>query len=279
METSYRRALSKAISRAQRSLEADTDFFEDHSTWENPWVVESEHYEVRTTDSRRLGKEVAEGLETMRGYFEDLLGKVGPTGRGRIYIYPDRAAYNAFGDQFGEHHSSILGGFYAGGHPDLPVATYLDSSRTRSQMWITHCALHQFLAAREGAPLPVWLEEGLASYFALFWDFTYGVRELEALKRDGRLLDFNQLMGEDISAYTADPHARFIQLGMVFTYLLRYCEETRQLEGELPPIAPFQEFIEASVAGDSVADLAFTAFINEEGPALQSGFLAFDFEQ
>lgn len=278
LERSYQNALAKAVAEAQADLEANSELFEDHSSWDNPWIVQSTHYEVRTIHSRGLGLEISKGLETMRGYFIELLGDVGPSGRGRVFIFPDRVSYNSFGDQFGEHHSSVLGGFYAEGHADRPVATYLDESKTRTQMWITHCAVHQFLAGVPGVRASTWIDEGLASYFALFWDFSYGARELEALKEAGRLVPIAQLMREDLAAYTADPHARFIQLGMMFTYLLRYREETRHLEGELAPIASFSEYLAAIAAGESVQDLSFTAFLAEEGPSLERDFLEFEFE-
>ena len=38
--------------------------------------------------------------------------------------------------------------------------------------WVTHSALHQFVAgAFPGRPIPDGLSEGLAAYFALYWDF------------------------------------------------------------------------------------------------------------
>jgi len=278
LERGYKSALAKAVAVAQADLEANSDLFEDHSSWDNPWIVQSPNYEVRTIHSRGLGLEITQGLETMRGYFVDLLGDVGPRGRGRVFIFPDRASYNTFGDEFGEHHSSVLGGFYAEGHAERPVASYLDESKTRTQMWITHSAVHQFLSGVPGVRARTWIDEGLASYFALFWDFSYGARELEALKEAGRLVPFAQLLREDLPAYTADPHARFIQLGMMFTYLLRFCEDTRHLEGELAPIASFSEYLSAIAAGESVEDLSFTAFLAEEGESVERAFLEFEFE-
>ncbi|MFT7679431.1 MAG: hypothetical protein ACI8QC_003433 [Planctomycetota bacterium] len=278
-ERAYWDAIAEILKQEQAGLERRTDLWEDHSTWDDAWIVEGENFSVRTTHSRSLGLEILEGQESMRGFIKELLE--GPDRQGDacpIFLLADRAAYNTFGNDHGEHHSSILGGFYATGHPEQPIATYLDASRTRTQMWITHNVVHHYLGQNFRGQVPVWVSEGLASYFALFWDFGYGVRELATLKQEGRLVPFDKLTSESLSAYPSDPHARFIQLGMLFSYLLRFNEDTRRLEGESLPLAPFDEFLRASVRGTSVDSLPFSLYLDEQSEALLEGFLECEFE-
>ena len=63
-EELYRRSLAKAVARAQARLEATTEVWIDHSTWENAWQIGSDHYRVQTTLTRHFGEEIATGLET-----------------------------------------------------------------------------------------------------------------------------------------------------------------------------------------------------------------------
>jgi len=278
-ESAYAEVLGAAVEGAQAELERELDLHEEHTSWDDPWEVEDRNLVVRTTRSYAVAKDVAKGQQQMRRYFVELLGE--PVQRVRkapILIYADIPAYNAFGDEHGEYHSSILGSFYANGHPDRPVATYADENRTRLQMTITHSVLHQYIAEQyPGARLPVWANEGLASYFALFWDFPYGVRELEAIKQQNRLIPFSTLFNEGIEAYTDDSHARFIQLGMMFTYLLRFNEDTRRI-GDKEPAQPFDEFLAAMLRGEDVETHPFLQFLTENEDSLREGFLACEFE-
>ena len=127
------------------------DLWEDHSTWEKAWEVAGENYRVRTTTSRFEAKDVAEGLEIMLGHFQDVLGTdFTPPEPFNVWILPTIEEYNDLGDDSDEH-SSILGGFYAGNLTELPVVVLHSDNPTELRMWITHCALHQFVA---GPSLP-----------------------------------------------------------------------------------------------------------------------------
>jgi hypothetical protein len=278
-EQAYVGAISSTLLSQQLAFEDKTDLWQDHTTWDRAWIVQGKHFSVRTTSSRGLAQEVLDGQEGMRAYFDELLkGTANVASVCPIYIFPDRDTYNAFGDQHGQHHSSIMGGFYASGHPQRPIATYLDSSRTRTQMWITHNALHQYVSQNFSGTAPVWVTEGLASYFSLIWDFNYGIRELEILKDQDRLLPLEQLLTESLDEYPDDPHARFIQLGMMFNYLLRFNEDTMRVENASEALAPFDTFLRASARGASTAGLAFSLYLAEEKDAIVDGFLECNFQ-
>ena len=48
----YVRALEGALNRVHERVGQNLDVWEDHSTWENAWVVETDYFSVRTTRSR-----------------------------------------------------------------------------------------------------------------------------------------------------------------------------------------------------------------------------------
>ena len=100
----------------------------------------------------------------------------------------------AFGEEFGAHHSSILGGFWASEHAERPVALYFDANALQVSMWATHAAFHQF-AEQAFAHIPdLWVSEGLASYYSIFyWDKTWGLAELQ---RDRPRADDEQPSGK-----------------------------------------------------------------------------------
>ena len=68
------------------------------------------------------GLQIAQGLETMLGHFQRVLGtEWTPAGRLQVDIHPSIAAYNQAGTNFDEH-SSMYGSFYASGTPELERA-------------------------------------------------------------------------------------------------------------------------------------------------------------
>lgn len=274
----YRRAMSRSLERAQAELLAATDLHADHSRWEDPWVATTEHYEVRTTRSWFQAAETARSLEFMRGEFEKLLGAAtAPARKQPVWIFPTIGAYNQFGQQNGAEHSSLLGGFYSTQHPELPVVTYQIPNATQLGMWLTHAAVHAHLEQTFGAQREVWVDEGLASYFALYWDWAYGARELERIERGRTWVPLERLVGEPLQAYLTNPDDRFIELGMLFHFLLNSCEVTKNGANGDPATGPFQEFLRAAVRGQDVSKSEFTQTFEEGSALLEQDFKAFDF--
>lgn len=263
----YQRAMDSALDRAQRRLESSVELYQDHSTWENAWQVTSRHYRVRTTHSWFLAHDIASGLESMLGHFQTVLGTShAPSDRWAIHIFPTLAAYNQFGNQHGADHQSFYGSFFTGLDPERAVATYYDPNAVLLRMWVTHSAFHQFMASAFNREAPTWLLEGLASYFALYWDAGYGVSELERIKRQDRIVPLRQLLRENISQYTNDPHTRFMQLGMLMTYLLHYRPELR-----------FGEYLGLRMVADDFALHPAHEWLTENLDQLESDFLSFEF--
>lgn len=275
-------ALDRALERAQRRLEDEIVLWEDHSRWENPWVVRGAHHVVHTTDGHALGKRIAEGQATMLGHFQRVLGSDHvPTQPFTVHVHPTQAAYNAFGEANGDEHSSFYGSFFAAGLPGSPVVTYREANETLLQMFVTHSALHQFVAAAfpGAAPaLPTWVAEGLASCFALYWDTAYGAAELRRLVAEGRFLPLAQLMREGTSQYLADPHTRLIELGMLFLHLLHYREDTRLAgEGEEPPAASCADWLQRLHRGEDVSGHPFQALLASDLDLIEAELMDAEF--
>lgn len=263
----YRKAMDSALDRAQRRLENSVDLYQDHSSWENAWRVESAHYRVRTTHSWFLGSDLAQGLEAMLGHFQSVLGTThAPSEPWAVHVFPTLPEYNQYGTEHGADHSSFYGSFFSGLDPERAVATYYDSNATLLRMWVTHSALHQYMDSAFNREAPTWLEEGLASYFALYWDAGYGVSELTRIKRLGRFVPLRQLLRENIGQYTSDPHTRFIELGMLMTYLLHYRTDLR-----------FGEYLQLRMVADDFALHPAHEWLTEDVGRLEAEFSAFEF--
>jgi len=274
----YRRVVARALTRAQETLVASSDFEVDHSRWEDPWVLRSEHYEVRTTKSFAQARTLSQSLEYMHGEFEKLLGQTPPRDQPyRVWVFPDLASYNQHGDQHGAEHSSLLGSFFSSQHPEQPVVSYQTSNPTLLGMWLTHSAAHQYLETTRGTRAPVWVSEGLASYFALYWDWGFGARELERIERAG-FVPLARLFDEPLAAYLQRPDDRFIQLGMLFHFLLNTCEATKNGATGDPESGPFQEFLRLAVRGEDTRQTDFVQSLDGTLELLEKEFKGHVFE-
>jgi hypothetical protein len=277
-DAAYRRVVAAALARQQAALVGGIDFEVDHSRWEDPWIVTSAHYEVRSTHSFGQASELAKNLEFMRGQFTALLGEgrkaAGPA---RIWVVPSIVEYNRFGNDFGAEHSSMLGCFFASDHPEQPVIAYYDGNWTRLGMWITHGALHQYVAHEFVRALPAWIDEGLASYFALMWDWKYGAAQLGELEKRNRLSSLARLVAEPLQTYVGRGEERFVQLGMLYRFLLEECEATKDEVSSGERRGPFRDFLRASVRGERAASVEFEELLATDAELLEEDFRAFDF--
>lgn len=275
LDKPYGRAIRGAIERAQAELEGVTDLWEDHSTWENAWEVQSGSYLVRTTHSRRLGLDVGGSLEVMLAEFSNILN---PDFKARtpfpVFILPVLSQYNQFGDDFGEHHSSIYGSFFAADHEERPVAVLYDENRTLLLMYATHSALHQFIDRSFSRNPPTWISEGLASYFAIRWAYAWGVSQLQGLIDGNRFIPLAQLRDASLEQYAENAHARFMELGMLFYYLLHFREDTRMTQERE---GAFAEYLRAVLGGSNHTQLPFHDLATRRIGELEADFKAFSF--
>lgn len=125
----------------------------------DPWVrVTSAHFEVLTDAGVRSGREVASHFERVHGFFlERFKTGIDPRHKARVILFRNEKEYdryrpNEFAAAFyhpGEQHDFIL--LNHTGNDWRPTAVHE----------LTHLMVHQV-----GAPLPLWLNEGLAELYS-----------------------------------------------------------------------------------------------------------------
>jgi hypothetical protein len=280
-EEAIARALDRALERSQARLRERVELVDDHSTWEQAWEIGSENFNVKTPMNWYIGARLGRDLDAMLEHFRKLTrSNWRPQVPLPIYLFPNLGDYNTFGNDFGEHHSSVLGSFYATSHPERPVTMYFHVNPYYLGMWATHSAFHQFVAQAFTTTPPTWFEEGLAAYFSIYyWDTAYGVGEFERIVRDGSFLPLSQLMREGVDAYPADPQTRFVELAMLFNYLLNYREDTRTQTNENGDIllAPAADFVADVLAGRDVSWNPVQELVSVRLAELEADLKAYDF--
>ena len=271
--TALQRAMRAALAKAADKLRATTDLHEDHDSMDKAWEVKTQRFLVRTTHSHGLAENHATGLEAMLDSVRTTLGTDRQPGRQLpILVFPTIEEYNAFGAQASEH-SSFYASYFDLQHADRPVAAAFERNPTMLRMQITHSMVHQYLAdAFPQAKLPTWVDEGLAAHFALWWDYNWGLGELERLRADGKLPRLATLLRDDLPAYKNDPHPRFVTLGMLFYWLLRYREDTATTAER----APFRDHLLGLLRGDEGRDLPCSKILADV-TKLDADFRAFAF--
>lgn len=273
----YEKALRRALEAAQQRALRDVDVHEDHSTWENAWEAKSDHFVVRTTRSYGEGMQLALGLETMLKTMQETLGiDAAPAQPIRVFVLPDRDAYNQFGNQYGAEHSSFYGSFFADQAPERPVAVAWVDNAPWLRMQVTHSVVHAYLAQVWPNDRPTWIDEGLAAYFSLYWDWNWGTAEFERLKQEKQLVPMRALLRDGIAGYTQNTHARLMQLAMLFDYLLRCREDTRTAgPDERGRASPFRDYLQALRTGKEPP--AAVERLLDDPAQLERDLLAFDF--
>ncbi|MBI4880885.1 MAG: hypothetical protein HY812_14700 [Planctomycetes bacterium] len=283
-EALYERSLRRVVEVAQRRLEEASEVFQDHSTFDKAWEVRTRHYLVKTTHSRRMAQEVADGLETMLGHFQTLLDTDWvPPEHFRVFIFLTIQDYNAFGEQFGAEHSSFYGSFYAGQHPEQPVAAVFRGSMLELQMEVTHSAFHQYLeqAKPSARQLPLAFSEGLAAYFALYWAPVYCREQHQHLAESNRFIPLRRLAAANLEQFNNNAHETMMELGCLFTYLRWHRAGTRieqDAEGKITS-EPFSDFIRVVVDGGDSSGLETAKLLNERAAELEKDFREFRFPE
>lgn len=276
------RALKRAIAESQRDLMATVDLYEDHSTWENAWRVETRRYVVRTTHSRHLAVDIGEGLEMAFGWFQDLLGTTWePTEKIPVHIYPTLADFNQIGQDINaDEHSSFYGAFYAVQHAERPIAVMYNGHRTFLKMQATHGALHQFVATAFNNEPPLWVSEGLATYFAHFWDYPRLCSEHRRLA-DGDFIPLRSLTNATLGNFADRSNDKMIELGALFNYFLHRRPDTMIVideDGEVVQ-APFRDLVRGAVRGRNlVLDPTYLSLLARL-PQIEADFRAYTFPQ
>jgi len=272
-------ALDVALDRARARWLENAELREDHTTFETAWEVTSPHFRVRAVHSRTLAAQVCSDLEQMLPKFQQVLGtSFVPAEPLPVFVLRTLREYNTFGDQHGDEHSSFSGAFYAPGHRERPVAILYNRDPTYFRATLTHSVAHQYIDAAFGGQRTAWFDEGVASYFALYWSYGRAVAEWERMRTNHRIIPMNQLLTNNIADFSDRPRERQAQLGLLFTWLMWRHDSTysEEVDGELRP-GSFAKFMRAVVRGGRVADQPFMTWMRDQGDALAEDFAAYDF--
>ena len=274
----YGRTVARALASAQIELLGEIDLWEDHSRWENAWEVASEHYRVQTTHSRYLAASLAEGMETMLGHFQSVLGTDwAPSTPVEIWVFPTLAEYNQFGNANGAQHSSMYGSFHATQHGQQPVATMYTANPTLLRMWITHAAVHQFVSGAFPATPSTAISEGLASYFSLYWDPAYAASEHDRVAKGSLFIPLRQLLADPLQSYVQNADDRFMELGTLFSYLLHHREDTRLGPDNEGFGGSFAAYLRAVLNGRNVTGMPFDDMLAHDLDELEESYRTFAF--
>ncbi len=281
----YERVVRSALERSQAAARSELELWVDRSQWENAWEVATEHFRVRSNASGQTARWAADSLEQMWPRFEQVLGKRIAAGAPYlIHVYATIAEYNTIGDEHGAHHSSIYGSFFADQHPERPVAVAPSENWTLLGMQLTHSATHALIESNYSGTAPAWLSEGLACYFASFWDYPWCAGELQKMTSHGRFpvyVPLERLLSTGLDQYGDNTHARFIELGMWIHYLLNCREDTRTVMDEDGNVvsSPFVDFVRATLSGQDVSNSAITRLFTQDREQVEQQFMAYDFLQ
>ncbi len=277
------RVVDQAFAASQRKLESGLSggkgFWEDHSTFSNPYIARTDHYEVRTCQSFGLALRTANEMEEMLVRFQDVLGTdYLPPARFVVLIFPTLEEYNAFGNTHGDQHSSLHGSFFAPEAPDRPAVTYytININLTRLRKWVTHSAFHQFAHAAFGRSVPSWIEEGLACYFDMQWARPYAVSKLPELLRSPRSLRLRNLSQFSVDNLNDEV---MIEIGMLLRYLIEEREDTRSPNGgEDDSEGPFTAYLRAVYRGANFSQNSAHLALSRTPDAIEADFKSYDFK-
>ncbi|MEM6674469.1 MAG: hypothetical protein AAF726_16605 [Planctomycetota bacterium] len=279
VDGAYESAFARAASRLEGSgLRAPV------VSWDEPRVVSSRNYELRTTESRGHALRRARDLEDMLVRYQFLLGTdFEPRIPLVMLLHPNGTSYGEFASQYSDARSSVFGGFYDPSNPEGAAAAIHSDNVALERMHLTHAAVQQYVArAFPNVELEPALTQGLGAYFQSFWDYRYFVDRYLAL-RDGSgesgLIPLRSLLNDPIDAYPERGADRLFQLAMLFVYLRHFKEETKSNvfpDGSADVIGPFENYLRRRLRGEDVANDPIQRLFSTELDLLEAEMLDFD---
>ncbi len=128
------------------------------------------HYCVRTTCTNpRLLHDIPDFLEVCWSAYSDLVPpRRQPTSAAMTYLFQTRQQWEIFTKEFSPAKAPTYLLIRSGGFEERGVTVSHYGRMVTTLSVLSHEGLHQFLSLTRGAPLPAWVNEGLACYFEAF---------------------------------------------------------------------------------------------------------------
>lgn len=170
--------LAKGLFKVEGEYVSKEKANEYHSSWDNAWEIDSEHYMLITNKDYDYAidaiKKAEKTYAELAKFFNDEPQLYGD--KLYIYMFKNRDEYNQFGkDNTGQeegHRQSVFGGFYAAGHPDTPAAINSEYDESTKFDWtepnLYHTLTLQYIAEVQPNITSAWLRESIVSYFQRF---------------------------------------------------------------------------------------------------------------
>jgi hypothetical protein len=272
----YEKAMDRTLARAQADLQKATKLRETR-TWKNPWEATSKYFTVRTTSSFAQARSLAASFDEMAPLIRGLLKpdfqwtKPMP-----VWIVPDIATYNQIGNAGGDAHSSNYGSHLATGQVGRPVVVLAQANEQYLKIIATHSLVHQIIdRAYPNTRARVWVQEGLAAYFSLYWDWNWAATQLAGYEKAKTQIPVRTLLTRSVAAMGGKMQKHCIELGMFFNYLLHYREDTKStIDANKVQQGPFAEYLRLALSGKRTNEHAVHKLIFRSVKGVEAGFRA-----
>ena len=273
----YEKLMDRVLAKAQAELQKTTKLHVVRP-WATAWTTTSKYYVVKTTESYAQAKALAKSFDQMAPLIQGLIKPdfTWPNPM-PVWIVPDVANYNQIGTAGGaDAHSSNYASHFSQGSTGKPVVV-LDQPNTQYvKILATHSLVHQFIdRAYPNSQARAWVQEGLCSYFSMYWDWKWGASELARYKKAKALIPIRILLSRNVDSMGSKMDQHFIELGMFFNYMLHYREDTKStIDGNKVQEGQFADYIRKTLAGKNIADHFIQKLIFRKTRDIEADFRA-----
>ncbi len=246
-------------------------------------TLTTQHFEVHSTLTDVEFENALSGfLEAMLRRFESVAPAPAPANtRLTTYVFATRAEWAQFTGTFYPDRYATLRRIRTGGFTEGDTAVTFYATRAATLATLAHEGWHQYAHSRFAAPIPAWLNEGLACYHeALEYAGesvrftpqrnTFRINSLRNALKTGRLLPFSELIrtnaGEVLTRRRHETvQVYYAQAWALVTFLLHggngdYAEGCRNMLSDIATGAFQVKVSAAGLTADDPSDAAAAAF-------------------
>lgn len=164
----------------------------------NPWTLETSHYKIRTDISRKATGEIALIMELLfHSFIQSPVFNVNERNLDKLTVEvpKNRTEFVQLVSPYTKVSKQVRGLYLKGTRNNKLVAYYFHSNRMKLNNVLLHEGTHQFIDLVTRSRLPIWLEEGLATYFE-FSRFQ-NMKLVEGALNKSRLRNVRALLRQD----------------------------------------------------------------------------------